>query len=140
MKIIKVSFSKWKKGKLPDEGNGRDFQPSATMENLIRRRNSSLFQSLERFGPVGGRTPQQRDFCDSTCWSTIGDHGEFLNVGKIFIFQDWNSLHQRTQRTVEFPCYATFVIIHVGLWQTLVTLENLHCQIKTAQDNYSLFK
>src|SRR6218665_1093323 len=50
MKIIKVSFSKWKKGKLPDEGNGRDFQPSATMENLIRWRNSFFSRVLNALG------------------------------------------------------------------------------------------
>src|SRR6218665_1671967 len=74
MKIIKVSFSKWKKGKLPDDGNGRDFQPSATMENLIRQRNTSFSRVLNALGQWVAELHSNVTF------------GEFLNVGEIFHF------------------------------------------------------
>jgi len=37
----------------------------------------------------------------------------FWMLEKLFIFQDWNSLHQWTQRTVEFQCYATFLWLYM---------------------------
>lgn len=77
-KVEEVKTSRW--GKWQGLSTISNHGESYTSEKLF------LFQSLERFGPVGGRTPQQRDFCDSTCRSSIGDLGEFVNIGEIFHF------------------------------------------------------
>src|SRR6218665_2499129 len=86
MKIIKVSFSKWKKGKLPDEGNGRDFQPSATMENLIRRRNSSFSRVLNTLGQWVAEFHSNVTFAIQRVGQPLVTLENFLNVGEIVHF------------------------------------------------------
>src|SRR6218665_1832482 len=103
------------------------------MENFIRRRNSSFSRVLNALGQWVAEFHSNVIFAIQRVGQPLA--GESFHFPRLELFTPVDTEDSRVPVLCDF-----FVIIHVRLWQVLVTLENLHCQIKTAQGNYSLFK